>query len=119
MGDTLLKQTSQTLRNAVRESDIVIRFGGEEYLVLLIDVNPGDSLAVAEKIRLAIEQMKVNINGETLRKTISVGVSEFPGDTDGFWQAIKYADVALYQAKDQGRNRVLRFAPEMWQQGEF
>jgi len=119
VGDLLLKQTSQTLRNAVRDSDIVIRFGGEEFLVLLIDVNPGDSLAVAEKIRLAIEQMKVNINGETLRKTISVGVSEFPGDTDGFWQAIKYADVALYQAKDQGRNRVLRFAPEMWQQGEF
>lgn len=66
VGDTLLKQTSQTLRNAVRDSDIVIRFGGEEFLVLLIDVNPGDSLAVAEKIRLAIEQMKVNIDGETL-----------------------------------------------------
>jgi diguanylate cyclase (GGDEF)-like protein len=78
VGDLLLKQTSQTLRSAVRDSDIVIRFGGEEFLVLLIDVCPGDSMAVAEKIRLAIEQMKVNINGETLRKTISVGGQRVP-----------------------------------------
>lgn len=119
VGDLLLKQTAQVLRSAVRDADVVIRFGGEEFLILLLDVQAGEALRVAEKVRQSVEQMKLNVNGETLRKTISVGVSEFPGDTDGFWQAIKYADVALYQAKDQGRNRVLRFAPEMWQQGEF
>lgn len=116
-GDLLLKEVSIILRGAVRESDVVIRFGGEEFLVLLLDMEAGQAEQVAEKIRLAVDKMRFNVNGETLHKTISVGVSEFPGDTEGFWQAIKYADVALYQAKDQGRNRVLRFAPAMWPPG--
>ena len=118
-GDLLLKEVSIILRSAVRESDVVIRFGGEEFLVLLLDTEVGQAEQVAEKIRLAVEKMRFGVNGETLSKTISVGVAEFPGDTEGFWQAIKFADVALYQAKDQGRNRVLRFAPEMWKQGQF
>jgi len=118
-GDQVLKETAMVLKNMVRESDIVIRFGGEEFLVLLLDVVKGDAMQVAEKIRAGIEQMKVNIAGKALQKTISIGVAEFPEDTDGFWQAIKYADVALYQAKEQGRNRAVRFVPEMWQQGDF
>lgn len=118
-GDLILKETALVLKNMVRESDIVVRFGGEEFLVLLLDVVEGDAMQVAEKIRRGIENMKVNIGGKVLQKTISIGVAEFPGDTDGFWQAIKYADVALYQAKDQGRNRAVRFVPEMWTQGDF
>ena len=118
-GDLLLRETAMVLKNSVRESDIVIRFGGEEFLVLLVDVQPGDALPVAEKIRQAIETMKVTIGERVLQKTISIGVAEFPGDTDGFWQAIKYADVALYQAKDGGRNQCVRFTPEMWQHGDF
>lgn len=118
-GDLILKETALVLKNMVRESDIVVRFGGEEFLVLLLDVVEGDAMQVAEKIRRGIENMKVNIGGKVLQKTISIGVAEFPGDTDGFWQAIKYADVALYQAKEQGRNRAIRFMPEMWTQGDF
>lgn len=118
-GDLILKETALVLKNMVRESDIVVRFGGEEFLVLLLDVVEGDAMQVAEKIRRGIENMKVNIGGKVLQKTISIGVAEFPGDTDGFWQAIKYADVALYQAKEQGRNRAIRFVPEMWTQGDF
>lgn len=114
-GDQLLRETSLVLKSSVRDSDIVIRFGGEEFLVLLLDVQPGDAMQVAEKIRQNIEKMKVVVGDRTLQKTISIGAAEFPGDSDGFWQAIKYADVALYQAKEQGRNRVLRFEPEMWQ----
>lgn len=118
-GDQLLRETAIVLKNSVRESDIVIRFGGEEFLVLLMDVQPGDALPVAEKIRQAIETMKVTMGERVLQKTISIGVAEFPGDTDGFWQAIKYADVALYQAKEGGRNQCVRFTPAMWQHGDF
>ena len=118
-GDQLLRETAIVLKNAVRESDIVIRFGGEEFLVLLMDVQSGDALVVAEKIRQSIEKLKVTVGEKVLQKTISIGVAEFPGDTDGFWQAIKYANVALYRAKEGGRNQCVRFAPDMWQHGDF
>jgi len=118
VGDQILKETSIILKKMVRESDIVIRFGGEEFLVLLLDVAEGDAMLVAEKIRAAIQKMQVSVGTEVVKKTISIGVSEFPKDTDGFWQAIKYADVALYYAKDHGRNQAARFSPEMWQHGE-
>ena len=119
IGDMILKEMSDVLRSTVRDADIVIRFGGEEFLVLLLDVQPGAAVEVAEKVREKIEQMKVSAGNTVLQKTVSIGVSEFPNDTDGFWQAIKYADVALYQAKEQGRNRAIRFTPDMWQHGDF
>ncbi|MEI6215507.1 MAG: hypothetical protein WCP10_15510, partial [Desulfuromonadales bacterium] len=56
---------------------------------------------------------------QTIQKTISIGCSEFPTDCDAFWQAIKYADVALYVSKDQGRNRCTRFTQEMWVGEQF
>lgn len=103
----------------VRESDIVIRFGGEEFLVILTDINNDDAMLVAEKIRLAVEAKVFRIGSEKVSKTISVGVSEFPVDSDGFWQAIKFADVALYAAKDGGRSRAVRFEASMWDGDEF
>mgnify|MGYP005840091441 CR=1 FL=1 len=119
VGDQILRELSMVLKNSVRESDVVIRFGGEEFLVLLLDVELGEAQQVAEKIRSRVEELKVKAGEVVLQKTLSLGVSEFPHDTDGFWQAIKYADVALYQAKDQGRNRVVRFSKEMWEHGDF
>lgn len=114
VGDNVLKEAAMNIKRSVRTSDLVIRFGGEEFLVLLHDIKPGDSLDVAEKIRQRIEDSKIRIAGGFIQKTISIGVSEFPSDTQNFWEAIKYADVALYKAKEWGRNRVVRFSREMW-----
>jgi diguanylate cyclase (GGDEF)-like protein len=120
IGDSVLKETSRVLRESVRESDIVIRFGGEEFLILLIDTEPDYGIQVAEKIRQKMENVKFKASkGEVFKKTISMGISEFPKDTDGFWQAIKFADVALYHAKDTGRNKCVRFTPDMWEEGNF
>ena len=119
IGDLMLKETATILKSSVREADLVIRFGGEEFLVLLLDTETGAALEVAEKIRSRMEEFKLRVGEVVLQKSISIGVSEFPGDTDGFWQAIKYADVAMYQAKETGRNRVVRFLPDMWQHGSF
>jgi diguanylate cyclase (GGDEF)-like protein len=120
VGDSVLKDTSRVLRESVRESDVVIRFGGEEFLILLIDTEPGYGYEVAEKIRENIEKVKFQgSKGSVIKKTISMGISEFPKDTKGFWQAIKFADVALYSAKDTGRNKCVRFAPDMWEEGSF
>jgi diguanylate cyclase (GGDEF)-like protein len=120
VGDKILQQTAHAIRSSVRESDLVIRFGGEEFLVVLMDIRQAESLLVAEKIRDQVYQTRFRIDGDqVLQKTISIGASEFPEDSDTFWQAIKYADVALYRSKDDGRNRCTRFTPSMWESGQF
>jgi diguanylate cyclase (GGDEF)-like protein len=113
-GDTVLKSLARVLRQSVRAADLVIRFGGEEFLILLVDTPSSMGDQVAEKIRSAVESMTVQCGATTLRKTISIGLADFPTDSDTFWQAVKFADVALYQAKETGRNRVVRFTESMW-----
>jgi diguanylate cyclase (GGDEF)-like protein len=113
-GDAVLKALSTVLKQSVRAADLVIRYGGEEFLIILLDTSGDAALGVAENIRGAVEELKVTIAGVVLQKTISIGVSDFPTDSDTFWQTVKFADVALYQAKEQGRNRVVRFDHSMW-----
>ncbi len=114
-GDTVLKALSGVLKQSVRASDMVIRFGGEEFLIVLQDATEDGAAKVAENIRSAVEKLKIQVAGAMLQKTISIGMAMFPGDSETFWQTVKFADVALYRAKEQGRNRVVRFQPEMWE----
>ena len=119
-GDVVLIKTAEVLKSCVRASDMVIRYGGEEFIVLLIDVkNKQEILDLAERIRKTMEATTINVPDGTLKKTLSIGASEFPGDSSGFWEAIKYADVALYRAKNEGRNRVVGFEPEMWKEDKY
>ena len=119
IGDVVLKETANLILKGVREADVVLRFGGEEFFILLTDINPGDAILVAEKIRRSFDEHKFKIPSGVLKKTLSLGVSEFPNDSEGFWQCIKYADVALYKAKETGRNRAIRFDPQMWSGEQF
>jgi diguanylate cyclase (GGDEF)-like protein len=118
-GDKVLMEVAKTIKSSIRESDIAVRYGGEEFLVLLIDVQPGSTVHVAEKIRKAMENKVIDIGTAQLKKTVSIGVSEFPVDTDKIWQCIKFADIALYKAKGEGRNRVVRFTADMWTEAEY
>jgi diguanylate cyclase (GGDEF)-like protein len=113
-GDIVLKELSLVIKRTVRTSDIVIRYGGEEFLVVLNDTSGEDAEHVAENIRATVEKMRINYGGIVLQKTISIGLADFPIDSNSFWQAVKFADVALYHAKESGRNRVVRFTPDMW-----
>jgi diguanylate cyclase (GGDEF)-like protein len=119
-GDIVLIKTAEVLKNCVRASDLVIRYGGEEFLILLIDIKSRDDIAeLAERIRASMEATSFTIPDAVLKKTISIGYSEFPDDSEGFWEAIKYADVALYRAKSEGRNRVVSFTKEMWDRADY
>lgn len=119
VGDLVLKETAALISRSVRDTDIVIRFGGEEFLVVLVDINEDEAMLVAEKIRERIQSAKMKLPDGTLSKTISLGVSEFPTDTNTFWHCIKFADVALYKAKELGRNRAVRFTADMWKEEQF
>jgi diguanylate cyclase (GGDEF)-like protein len=117
-GDTVLRAVSKVLKQSVRTSDMVIRYGGEEFLIILQDAEGDHADQVAENIRAAMEAVKTNVGNVVIQKTISIGISDFPTDSDTFWQAVKYADVALYRAKEEGRNRVVRFNTTMWSDGK-
>ena len=118
-GDIVLKETCKVIQRSVRASDIVIRFGGEEFLVVLLDVSGDDIMKVAEKIREQVQNTQFRLAECVIRKTISLGVTEFSSETEGFWHCIKFADVALYKAKEGGRNQSVRFSREMWKEEQF
>jgi len=116
IGDAVLKELAIILNNNVRESDLVIRYGGEEFIVLLIDIGDDEKMMeIADKLRQKVSERYIDIgNNKTLQKTISIGTSSFPADTESIWQSIKFADIALYEAKKTGRNRVVRFTFDLW-----
>jgi diguanylate cyclase len=102
-GDEVLRGVAGVLRNELRSNDLLGRWGGEEFLVLLPQTKAGEALAVAERSRQMVEQL-VNIEGQNI--TISCGLTSYtPGDS--LTSLMQRADDALYAAKKQGRNRVV------------
>ncbi|MDD3609150.1 MAG: diguanylate cyclase [Halothiobacillaceae bacterium] len=104
-GDRILQQVAGVLLNSVRAGDFVFRYGGEEFLLLLVEVDPDRALALAEKIRKRVESEPFLIpNGRSHHVTVSVGGAIFDGHPD-YQRLINHADEALYRAKSGGRNR--------------
>ncbi|MEK6201236.1 MAG: GGDEF domain-containing protein [Desulfobulbaceae bacterium] len=104
-GDRILSGIAQLLQNALRQSDIAVRWGGEEFLVVLNDCDLGQAKGLAEKLRETIEKRRFEENGKLVSVKVSIGISEYDG-VEMFEQTISRADAALYIAKNQGRNRV-------------
>lgn len=107
-GDAVLKSFAQVVLNAIRENDIVFRYGGEEFAVILPSTDSHGAMAVAERIRQDIEAAIFRDGGVTLKVTVSIGVSLCPGNSDTSRGLILMADKALYAAKQSGKNRVIR-----------
>jgi len=105
LGDEVLRQVSSMFHQQVRKIDVVCRFGGEEFAILLSQTNPQHSLAVAEKLRRLVENWQ--FPGVPQRVTISAGVATFPDHGTTRDELVKSADAGLYAAKQGGRNRVL------------
>jgi diguanylate cyclase (GGDEF)-like protein len=113
VGDQILKTLAVLLQDTVRNSDVIIRFGGEEFLILLHDCEKDMPETIAEKVRNVVEKHVFRANGLNLHKTLSIGTSLLPDDTEAFWECVKYADIAMYKAKETGRNRVVKFDSSM------
>ena len=106
-GDAVLCGVVQCLREMLGPETLLARLGGEEFVVLLPGVALRDATAVAEQLRAGIGALQVVYEDEKIRVTISSGVADICGDEDDWATAMKRADLALYEAKAGGRNRVV------------
>ncbi len=109
-GDRVLKQMGGLLIKTLREVDTLARFGGEEFVVLLPDTDRNGALAVGEKLRRIVASEQFTLTDQNpIPVTISVGVANYPDDVQELEDLIDHTDLALYDAKDQGRNRVVAY----------
>jgi diguanylate cyclase (GGDEF)-like protein/PAS domain S-box-containing protein len=105
MGDALLKEVAERLKECVRESDLVARLGGDEFAVLQSDmVEPAAAGTLASKIMAALSA-PYTIDGNDLHVTISIGIAPYVPTSDGPDAMLSQADLALYRSKEEGRNR--------------
>jgi two-component system, cell cycle response regulator len=107
IGDEVLRQVARVLKGAVRVIDIPARYGGEEFAVVLEATDLEGALRLAERIREDVGRLEIPTDKGPLSVTMSIGVAAFPDDSREQAQLIERADLALYSAKETGRNRVV------------
>ncbi len=113
IGDKVLIQTAKRLKKVLREEDTLSRLGGDEFTVILRDIaSIQDASTVAQKIIDALNS-PICIDAHDLHVTSSIGISIYPDDATTESNLIKYADIAMYKAKDEGRNNFQFYSPEM------
>jgi len=106
-GDLVLQQVAEVVSSSVRVGDFIFRYGGEEMLIVLVEVDQPQALIVAETIRQRLEKEPLRVGDtKTANITVSIGIAAYNGHPD-FETVIKNADGALYQAKSAGRNRCI------------
>ena len=113
VGDRLLQEIAKRVRAAVRPSDIVVRMGGDEFVVVLHKVGAPDEVGIAATRINEVLSAPVMIDGRALVATVSIGVSMYPRDGSSMVELLKHSDTAMYQAKDLGRNNFQVFSPQM------
>ena len=110
-GNRLLRQVANAMQAELRSTDLPARYGGDEFILLLSETPPKGALEVAERIRNAIGARPLAIDGHNISTSVSIGVACFPEDGRTLDALAARADRALYRAKQEGRNRVVRYEP--------
>jgi diguanylate cyclase (GGDEF)-like protein/PAS domain S-box-containing protein len=112
-GDKLLKTVAQRIRSTMRAQDIVVRMGGDEFVVIMKDIEGGKQVGeAAARINHALGAPMV-VDGRTIVTTVSIGVARYPEDGADMGELLRHSDTAMYQAKDRGRNNFQHFSPAM------
>ena len=111
-GDYVLKKCANIIRGSVRTVDTVARYGGEEFAVILINSDKKSCLNTAERICKNIHTFLFEKDGMTEHMSVSIGMSEYPGDGDNLQSLISSADMAMYRAKRAGGNQVMLYEKE-------
>ena len=107
IGDSVLQTISQLLKQNIQASDTIFRYGGEEFLIVFPQCNEEKAQNICERLRLVIQNHKFNAPLDNYSITISIGISILSEKSNNYQELIKKADTNLYQAKKEGRNRVI------------
>ena len=118
VGDDILRKLAITMKKSISSNETLIRYGGEEFLILMKNATQASAKELANKINADFSKIIFNYGGDSFSKTVSIGYSFFPTDTDQFWKCIKYADISLYEAKSTGRNKVIKFSKDILKNGD-
>ena len=118
IGDDILRKLAITMKKSIGANETLVRYGGEEFLILMKNATQESAKELANKINADFSKIIFNYGGDSFSKTVSIGYSFFPTDTDQFWKCIKYADISLYEAKATGRNKVVKFSKEILKNGD-
>lgn len=110
-GDEVLRRLAACLRHHAREGDIPCRYGGEEFVLVMPGLNAVAARERTESLRRMVENMTIVVGEQTVKVTISIGIALFPTHSEDADTLVKYADLALYEAKRSGRNRCIFFTP--------
>jgi diguanylate cyclase (GGDEF)-like protein len=110
IGDRVLRRVAQVLTQDMRDIDTVARYGGEEFVIILPDTTEDEAYSVAQRIRAAVEVEPFRVDDRSEQITISIGLAVFGKDASMGKQLVQRADAALYVAKGQGRNKVVRYS---------
>lgn len=105
IGDAVLKAIADRLKGGLRQSDLAVRWGGEEFLLVLKGCARGEAERIAENLRATVMATPIEVLGQNIHATVSLGVSEYDGKESAD-QLVDRVDQALYRAKEAGRNRV-------------
>ncbi len=111
-GDHLIRAVAARLKTRLRPKDFLSRFGGDEFVILSVPAGPDLGRLLAERVAQAFAS-PFAINGQNIRVTVSVGIAIAPDDGITADELMRHADIALYQAKNEGRDRAVVFTPEM------
>lgn len=112
-GDIVLATIAGQIRQALRDTDIAGRLGGEEFSIILPETELGNAILVAERLRQQVAASAIEIgNGNTLNCTLSIGVADLGDEAEDVEKLLHRADLALYEAKNNGRNKVVSAGPD-------
>jgi len=111
VGDAVLSEVAGVIKENIRQIDLMGRYGGEEFLVILTETAGQEAGLASERIRQSIESRRIRVYDEDLKVTISIGISVFPAHAKNPFELINKADRAMYTAKNTGRNKVCVYRP--------
>lgn len=114
VGDAGIVMLTETIKKIIKPSDKLFRYGGEEFVVILEGYDDTETARTAEKIRNAFAiAKKCSLMELHFQKSVSIGYSLMPDFSNDIWECINQADLALYEAKETGRNRVIKYSPDL------